>query len=187
MVYRIGDFVEYVPLVDDVAAVSIMPQCWYLLLTYANRERKVMRTFRERGVSAYFPLVRKRVVHRGRLCDVAAPLFAQAIFVPDFQASLGGVMVDGVEGYFKMGDCYPCLTPRDMANVRHLEAIGSIPLARRKRLWSLGQLVRITDGPFAGFQGTIDRLDSKGRLNVLVDIFKRLTPASFDEHQIEPA
>ncbi|WP_439363097.1 transcription termination/antitermination protein NusG [Bradyrhizobium sp. DASA03005] len=186
-VYKIGDFVEYVPLVENAVAVPLEPKCWYLLLTYPHKERKVMHTFRERGVSAYLPMIRKRTVYRGRLCDVAAPLFAQAIFIPDFQASLGGVRVDGVDGYFRMGDCYPYLKPSDMANVRALEAMGSIPVSRRKRLWSVGQLVRITSGPFALFQGTIDRLDSKGRLNVLVDIFKRMTPVEFDEGQIEPA
>ncbi len=187
MAYKIGDFVEFVPIVDDVPAVSPEPRRWYLLLTYANKERKVMQTFRERGVSAYFPLIHRREVRRGRLVDVVAPLFAQAIFVPDFQASIGGVMVDGVEGYFRMGDCYPYLKPDDMANVRALEAMGSIPLSRRKRLWSVGDLVRIKSGPFAYFQGTIDRLDSRGRLNVLVDIFKRMTPIEFEEGQIEPA
>ncbi|MCK1669423.1 transcription termination/antitermination NusG family protein [Bradyrhizobium sp. 153] len=187
MAYKIGDFVEYVPLLDEVAAVPLEPERWFLLLTYPHKERKVMRTFRERGVSAYFPVVRKRTMHRGRLCDVAAPLFAQAIFIPDFQAALGGVKVDGVDGYFKMGDCYPYLKRTDMANVRALEAMGSVPIARRKRLWSVGQLVRINSGPFASFQGTIDRLDSKGRLNVLVDIFKRMTPVEFEEGQIESA
>lgn len=187
MVYKIGDFVEYVPLVDDAVAVPLEPQRWYVLLTYANKERKVIRTFRERGVSAYLPLIRRRAMHRGRLCDIAAPLFAQVIFIPDFQARQGGVMVDGVEGYFKMDQCFPYLKPKHMATVRALEAMGSIPLSRRKRLWSIGQLVRINSGPFASFQGTIDRLDSKGRLNVLVDIFKRMTPVEFDEGQIEPA
>ncbi|WLB43034.1 transcription termination/antitermination NusG family protein [Bradyrhizobium ottawaense] len=185
--YKIGDFVEYVPMLDEAIAVPLVPQRWYVLLTFANKERKVMRTFRERGVSAYFPMIRKRAVHRGRICEIAAPLFAGVIFIPDFQAGLGSVKVDGVEGYFKMGECYPYLTPKLMQDVRTLEAMGSIPLARRKRLWSVGQLVRVTDGPFASFQGTIDRLDSRGRLGVLVDIFKRATPVTLDERQIEPA
>lgn len=187
MVYRIGDFVEYVPMIDDAVAEPVEPQRWFVLRTFANKERKVMRTYRQRGVSAYFPVIRKRAVVRGRLCDVAAPLFAGIIFIPDFQALKGGVKVDGVEGYFKMGDCYPYLTPKLMGDVRVLEAVGSIPLSRRKRLWSIGQLVRVTDGPFAFFQGTIERLDSKGRLDVLVDIFKRATPVNLDERQIEPA
>ncbi|MDA9499291.1 hypothetical protein XI05_17860 [Bradyrhizobium sp. CCBAU 11357] len=174
-------------MLDEAVAVPLEPQRWYVLLTYPNRERKVMRTFQDRGVSAYFPVIRKRAMHRGRICEIATPLFAQVIFIPDFQASLGGVRVDGVDGYFRMGDCYPYLKPSDMANVRALEAMGSIPVSRRKRLWSIGQLVRITSGPFASFQGTIDRLDSKGRLNVLVDIFQRMTPVEFDEGQIEPA
>jgi transcription termination/antitermination protein NusG len=173
-----------------------MPKRWYVLLTHPNCEGKVMRTFHQRNISAYFPTVRERrritVRRRGYsfdvVRDVRSPLFAGVILIPDFQARLGGVHdVEGVDRYFRMDQCYPYLDETGIARVRWLEGLGNIPVARRRRLFRIGQLVRITDGPFALFNGIVDRLDSRGRLTVLVDIFKRMTPIAFDEGQIEPA
>jgi transcription termination/antitermination protein NusG len=54
-------------------------------------------------------------------------------------------------------------------------------------LFKVNQAVRVVDGPFASFKGLIERLDSNGRLKVLVDIFSRMTPVELDEDQIEAA
>jgi transcriptional antiterminator NusG len=49
-----------------------------------------------------------------------------------------------------------------------------------------GQAVRITDGPFADFLGTVDEIDQdKGRLRVLVSFFGRDTPVELDLLQVE--
>ena len=49
-----------------------------------------------------------------------------------------------------------------------------------------GQPVRITDGPFADFLGTVDEVDQdKGRLRVLVSFFGRETPVELDFLQVE--
>jgi transcriptional antiterminator NusG len=172
-----------------------MPERWYVLQTFPNKERKVMRTFRDRGISAYHPVIRKTKMVRGRRIDTVEPLFGGVIFIPDFQARAGGVRVEGVEGYFRMGDCYPYLLERDpsgssvqdMAWVRGLERFGNIPVARRYRLFKTGQLVRVLNGPFRHFSGVIDRLDSKGRLTVFLSIFSRMTPVELEEGQIEAA
>jgi transcriptional antiterminator NusG len=74
-----------------------------------------------------------------------------------------------------------------MVGIRQLEAMGNIPVVRRRRLYRIGQLVRVIDGPFALFNGTIERLDSNGRLKVLLDVFSRLTPVELDQGQIEAA
>ena len=86
-----------------------------------------------------------------------------------------------------MGHCTPFLDAKLISDVRKLEAIGNIPVSRKRRLWVQGDLVRVTSGPLASFNGIIERLDSNGRLTVLVDIFKRLTPTELEEGQIEPA
>jgi len=49
-----------------------------------------------------------------------------------------------------------------------------------------GQPVRITDGPFADFIGTVDEVDQdKGKLRVLVSFFGRETPVELDLLQVE--
>jgi len=48
-----------------------------------------------------------------------------------------------------------------------------------------GQAVRIIDGPFADFMGTVDLVDSeKGKVRVLVSFFGRETPVELDFLQV---
>lgn len=207
--YRIGDVVGFVDLVEKRKPVEApVPQLWYVLQTWPGKETKVMEKLVDWGVDAYCPRVRKTVIRRGRKIDRTEPLFAQLIFIPDY-ALCGGILhLEGVEGLLKFGDWYATLpecTPEDrmvsisklrhvrqstksvldMVHVREIEALGTMPVSRRRRLFKTGQIVRVVDGPFASFSGQIERLDSHGRLAVLLDLFKRVTPVVMDEGQIE--
>jgi transcriptional antiterminator NusG len=49
----------------------------------------------------------------------------------------------------------------------------------------LGEAVKIVDGPFADFLGTVDSIDEeKGKVKVLVSIFGRETPVELDFLQV---
>ena len=212
MGYYKGQIVGYVDVNQLRGPIETpMPQKWYVLVTFPNKETKVMRTFKDRNISAYQPVIRKTRIMRGRRTEGTVPLFASLIFSPDFQARAGGVFVDGVDRYLKFGNYFPylpqCAPPiklaeekwqsryvrkdenrvPDMVGIRQLEAVGNIPVARRRRLCRIGQLVRVVGGPFASFNGMIERLDSQGRLTVLLDIFSRLTPVELDVGQIVAA
>ncbi len=51
---------------------------------------------------------------------------------------------------------------------------------------SVGDLVRITEGPFAGFEGNVRELyPEKQRVRVHVKVFNRETPVEIQYHQIE--
>jgi transcriptional antiterminator NusG len=55
-----------------------------------------------------------------------------------------------------------------------------------KVVFEKGDAVRVIDGPFANFNGTIDEVDhEKGKLRVLVSIFGRATPVEMDFVQVE--
>ena len=52
--------------------------------------------------------------------------------------------------------------------------------------FSEGETVRVIDGPFANFQGTIDEVKpDKSKLRVFVSIFGRSTPVELDFNQVE--
>jgi transcription termination/antitermination protein NusG len=54
-----------------------------------------------------------------------------------------------------------------------------------KAKFSTGEAVKITDGPFSDFIGTIEQIDeNKGKVKVLVSIFGRETPVELDFLQV---
>ncbi|MBY0468381.1 MAG: transcription termination/antitermination protein NusG [Burkholderiaceae bacterium] len=55
-----------------------------------------------------------------------------------------------------------------------------------KTLWSVGELVRIKDGPFTDFNGAIEDVNyDKSKVRVAVTIFGRATPVELDFAQVE--
>ena len=54
-----------------------------------------------------------------------------------------------------------------------------------KSKFSVGEAVKITDGPFSDFLGTVQGIDEeKGKIKVLVSIFDRETPVELDFLQV---
>ena len=185
--YKIGDHAGMVDLVAlRQAAIKPAAQLWYVLEVRPGKDATVMRSFRRRNVEAYSPTIRRSEVVRGRKRDVVVPLFPGLILMPDFETNIDLKAFDGVIGFARFGEFFIRLRADDMEQIRRIEAIGNLPLSKRKRMFETGQLVRVVDGPFASFSGRIERLDSRGRLSVLVDIFSRMTPIELEEGQIEP-
>jgi transcriptional antiterminator NusG len=63
---------------------------------------------------------------------------------------------------------------------------GKIPTSTHKHPFLVGHEVQISDGPFSGFVGLIDKIDEDHeRLSVMVSIFGRLTPIELGFNQVK--
>ena len=77
-------------------------------------------------------------------------------------------------------------TPLSDSEVANIQKFVSSPAPRFKTKFTVGEAIKITDGPFADFLGTIHEMDEeKGKVKVLVSIFGRETPVELDFLQIQ--
>jgi transcriptional antiterminator NusG len=89
----------------------------------------------------------------------------------------------GVTGFVGSGH-HP--TPLDEAEVSSILRQMRSEEPRVKVGFTMGQSVRITDGPFIDFIGTVDDINvEKGKVKVLVSFFGRETPVELDFLQVE--
>ena len=88
----------------------------------------------------------------------------------------------GVTGIVSSGNKPVPLQEREVQNI--LEALDhKTPLTPK---WQKGDVIRVTSGPFADFNGTIEEVNSdKQKVKVLISIFGRDTPVELDFNQIE--
>lgn len=62
---------------------------------------------------------------------------------------------------------------------------GGIKRNKSNLDFSEGDQVKVTEGPFATFVGTVENVSDKGKLKVNVSIFGRPTPVELDFNQVE--
>lgn len=178
--------------------VPVVPDRWVILRVAPNREAKVMKEFNRRNISAWLPTMTspqektRNVVRFGRRIDrverrnVVSPMILGGVLMPEFEFNLERwKAVDGTFGLLRFGEWAPRLRPCDIEALRRIEAIANTPKSKHARLFEIGQLVRVVNGPFKSLCARVERLDSPGRLSVGVDLFGRITPAELGESDIE--
>ena len=91
----------------------------------------------------------------------------------------------GVTSFVGMGNEPVPLRPEEVSQIiKRMEADAP----RIKVTFKQGERVRIIDGPFNDFRGTVDEIDmGRAKVRVMVNFFGRETPVELDFLQVEKA
>ncbi len=79
------------------------------------------------------------------------------------------------------------ISQREVDNILHQIQEG-VEKPKPKVLFETGEMVRVKEGPFTDFNGTVEAVNyEKNKLRVAVSIFGRSTPVELDFSQVEKA
>ena len=91
----------------------------------------------------------------------------------------------GIIGFVGTGNRPIPLTPPEVADLL-LQVSGDAGKVRPKINFEIGEAVKIKDGAFENFEGSVEGIDEdRGKLNILVSIFGRSTPVELEFWQVE--
>lgn len=170
---------------------------WYALHTYSGHEKSVKKDIEHRASveglrdklgEVIVPEEKVVEVKDGKKREQSRNIMPGYVFVQmeeDDELFKAIEEIKGVSGFVGAGDSRTPLSEEEVANIRGLvEDKKDKPRAEIKH--RLGDKVKVIEGPFANFVGTIDNIDhEKARLRVMVSIFGRSTPVELEVLQVE--
>ncbi len=181
------------PIVDKPVIDSSAGR-WYVVHTYSGHENKVAANLRQRVETQKLTLkifdivvpTRNVVkVSHGKKEEIKEKIFPGYILVKMILADDSWLAVrttQGVTAFVGAGNKPTPISDREVEAIRKFMAMEA---PKYKASFSVSEAVKIVDGPFADFLGTIDSIDEeKGKVKVLVSIFGRETPVELDFLQI---
>ena len=167
---------------------------WFIVHTYSGHEDRVTKTLRQRIQSLGFEdrifdiIVPKRNTIRvsgGKKESVKEKIFPGYIIVRMVLDNESWLLVRTTQGVTSFIGTGNKPTPISEKEVEAIQKFMNLEEPLYKASFVQGEAVKIIDGPFADFLGTIDEIDeTKGRLKVLVSIFGRETPVELDFLQV---
>jgi len=167
---------------------------WYVVHTYSGHENKVSANLKQRIetmklADKIFDIVvptRNIVtVKHGKKEEQKEKIFPGYILVKmvlDDASWLAVRTTQGVTAFVGAGNKPTPISEKEVGTILKFMQMEA---PKYKTTFSLGEAVKIVDGPFADFLGTIDSIDEeKGKIKVLVSIFGRETPVELDFLQV---
>jgi transcription antitermination factor NusG len=161
---------------------------WYVVHTLPRREIGAEFHLGRQGFRTFFPYIVKTVRHARRLRTVRAAAFPRYLFVvldPDRDPwrSVNGTI--GVCNLL-MADGRPDPVPHGVVESL-IAATDNAGVLRSGPPLKPGQSIRVRIGPFADAIGSLQRLDDRGRVRVLLQIMGGQVPTMLDCSHIEAA
>jgi transcriptional antiterminator NusG len=172
-------------------------RAWYVVHCYSGYENKVRHNLEQRietmGMKdkifdVVVPTEEEIEVKEGKRRTVERRVFPGYILVNMVMSEESWYVVrntPGVTGFVGMGTSPTPLRPEEVAQIiKRMEAEAP----RIKVTFKSGERVRIVDGPFNDFRGTVAEIDmERAKVRVMVNFFGRETPVELDFLQVEKA
>jgi transcription termination/antitermination protein NusG len=170
---------------------------WYVIHCYSGYENKVRHNLEQRietmGMKdkifdVVIPTQEEIEVKDGKRRVVERHVFPGYVLVNMILTEESWYVVrntPGVTGFVGMGNAPTALRPEEVSQIlRRMEAEAP----HIKVTFKLGERVRIVDGPFNDFRGTVSEIDmERTKVRVMVNFFGRETPVELDFLQVEKA
>jgi transcription termination/antitermination protein NusG len=170
-------------------------RAWYVVHCYSGYENKVHHNLMQRIESmgmqdrifdVVVPTEEEIEVKEGKRRTVERRVFPGYIIVNLLLTEESWYVVrntPGVTGFVGMGNTPIPLRPEEVSHiVKRMEAEAP----RIKVTFRIDERVRIIEGPFKDFHGTVSELDmERAKVRVMVNFFGRETPVELDFLQVE--
>jgi len=159
---------------------------WYVIHTLPHQESRAEVQLANQKYRAFLPKREKTVRHARKLRTVVAPFFPRYMFVVldldrDQWRPINGTR--GVANLVMQGD-RPQPVPLGIVETL-VASTGEDGLLKVRPRLSVGDPVRLLQGPFAEYLGTLDRLDDSGRVLVLLEMLGRRVPVMVEGHHVD--
>ena len=186
------------PVAATAVAAVVSNKRWYVVHAYSGMEKAVERNLRERIDQSTLqdkfgrilvPMEEVVELKNGKKAVTERRFFPGYVLVEMEMADDSWHLVkhtNKVTGF--VGGAKNRPSPISEAEVMKIvnQMQEGIEKPKPKTLWSVGELVRIKDGPFLDFNGAIEEVNyEKSKVRVAVTIFGRATPVELDFAQVE--
>jgi len=174
-----------------------MAKQWYIVHTYSGYEARVKESLKQRveslGMSEQFgevliPTEDVVEMRNGKKVVSSKKFFPGYILVNMEMSDSAWHVVKNtpkVTGFVGSGN-RP--TPLDQEEVDRIiyQVESSVEKPKPRFVFKEGEQVRVTDGPFSNFTGTVEEVNQdRSTIKVMVTIFGRATPVELDFLQVE--
>lgn len=167
---------------------------WYVVNTNSGHEYKVIEALKTRiktlGVEdkiyeVIVPIQKKMVIKRGQKMETNEKVLPGYILVHMLLEDDSWNCVRSTPGVTRFIGIENQPTRIAKSEVESIIKNTQEEKPKYQSSFAIGDVVKITNGPFLDFIGTIDNIDEqKGKLRVLVSFFERETPVELDFLQV---